>query len=89
MLTFLAETFDLRKLDKACNVRECHNVPSKKVVIFESDLRTSERKDLVTLHFCNEHYRGFLEKSLEKMGEFKGPWKTLGKKVFEIGYVTY
>ncbi len=83
---FLAEEFELQSMDKECNERGCKKTPMKKIVVFESEGDGSGRREIASLFFCNEHYRGFLEKSLEGL---ESGGKSLGKRVYEIGYLTF
>ena len=89
MQEFLVEKFELRKMDRFCNTNGCMRKPMKQVLIEETDIISSEKKELVSLFFCNDHYRGFLSESLNEMNGLRSPGKVLGKKVIEIGYVTF
>ena len=83
------DRFELQKMGRFCNKRGCMRRPMKKVLIEETDLISSEKKDIVELFFCNDHYRSFLSESLNDLNGMKEPEKVLSKRVFEIGYVTY
>ena len=57
--------------------------------MFEFDLRTLKKTELVSLYFCNEHYNHSLKETLKKLSEMCEKGKMIEKKVFDIGYVTY
>jgi hypothetical protein len=89
MQEFLVDRFELRKMDRFCNTNGCMRKPMKQVLIEETDVVSSDRRELVSLFFCNDHYRSALSESLNDMNSINGPDKVLSKRVFEIGYVTY
>lgn len=84
----IIQGFELRKLDRMCNGRECKKPPSKKAMIFETDDMTGEKKELVMLHLCTRHSEG-LKRFLNDLGELTEKDKTIGIETTETGYVTY
>jgi hypothetical protein len=80
--------FELRKLDRICNNRECKKPPSKKIMIFETDDMTDEKKELVILHLCTYHSEG-LKRFLNDLAELTEKGKTIGTETIETGYMTY
>ena len=87
-LDLIAQSFDLKKLDRRCNEKNCGKIPSKRTLIFELNELTAEKKELVMLHLCTKHFES-LERFLRELGELTEKDKTIGTKVFETGYVTY
>jgi hypothetical protein len=81
--------FELKKLSKTCNTRNCDKAPSKKAIITELDTKTAKKKDLVVLYFCNEHYNGSFKKFFNELINACKAGKIIDKRVFEIGYVTH
>ena len=84
----IIQSFELRKLDRVCNNKECKKPPSKKTTIFEIDDATGERKELVMIHLCTNHFSG-LKMFLNKLGELTEKDKVIGTETTETGYVTY
>ena len=85
---FIAESFDLGKLKKTCNVRGCDKIPTREVTIFERDIITSEKRELVSLYFCTEHY-GNINKLMRDLNKVSEPRKKTGRRVKDISCVTY
>jgi hypothetical protein len=83
------ENYDLRKLSKTCNYKDCQKLPSKEVIITETDGKSMKKKDLVSIYFCTEHYNRNIRAVIEKINNSSERGKLIEKKVFDIGYVTY
>lgn len=86
-LELIAQSFDLKKLDRRCNEINCGKIPSKRTLIFETN-ETGEKKDLVMLHLCTKHFEE-LKSFLRELGELTEEDKTIGTEMTETGYVTY
>ena len=85
----LAKNLDIWKMDKACNSQGCQKSPTKKVLIFQSNTITHEKKDLASLYFCTEHYNDKLIPIIQNLNEACGKRIKIFKKVKEIGYITH
>jgi hypothetical protein len=81
------DTFDLRKLSKTCNYRDCKKLPTKQAVILETDSKST--REIVDLYFCAEHYNRNIRTIMEKLNALSEKGKFIEKKVFDIGYITY
>lgn len=81
--------FDLKKLNKMCNHRECKKYPSKEILLYETDLITKEKKELVSLYFCTEHYNNISRKIATKLNEIGDKRWVINKKEFDIGFITH
>ena len=83
----IIQRFDLRKPRGRCNHVECEKPSSKRVIVFESDNVTSEKRELVLLNLCSRH-AGEINGFLEELRGMTVPSKTIGAEVFETGYIT-
>ena len=86
---FLFEQFDLMKLDKACNSKECIRLPSKEIIIEEVDVITHQKRPIVSLCLCNTHAAAAIQRAVEQLGRHCPPGKRLATQLYEIGYITY
>ena len=87
-IEFIVGNFDLRGLGKKCNFHGCSKYPSKEALIFEIDIR-GERKDMVSLYFCERHYNLVIKDIIKKLNELSERGKRIEIEVKETGYVTY
>ena len=87
-INLILREFDVRKLNRACNHKGCEKIPTKEMLIYETDFRNQRRKDLVSLYFCSKHYE-VSKKFLQKLAGVCEKGRVVDKKVFDIGYVTY
>ncbi len=87
-LDLIAQRFDLKKLNRRCNEKNCEKIPSKRTLIFETNKLTMEKKELVVLNLCIKHFEN-LERFLSELGELTEEDRTINTEVFETGYVTY
>lgn len=87
-LNLIIQSFELRKLNRKCNDRECEKSPSKKTTVFELDNSNMEKKELVVLHLCTKHFEK-LKMFLRELDELTEKDKTIGIETKEIGYITH
>lgn len=87
-LSLIAQSFDLKKLDRLCNEKDCKKPPSKKTLISETDKLTMKKRDLVILNLCTKHLE-HIKKFLREMDELTARDKVIGVEVLETGYVTH
>jgi hypothetical protein len=87
-LNIIIQNFDLRKLDRTCNDRNCQKPPSKKTTVFELNQTNMEKKELVVLNLCTEHFTG-LKRFLRELAELTERDKAIGVDVLETGYITH
>jgi hypothetical protein len=81
--------FDLRKLSRTCNYKDCKSPPSKEILLYETDLITNQRKEAVSLYFCTKHYNIASVEIVRKLNEIGSKRWVVGKKEFDVGYVTH
>ncbi|MBU0953674.1 MAG: hypothetical protein KKA90_04650 [Nanoarchaeota archaeon] len=51
----LATRFDVRKLDKICNAKDCTSLPAKEIVLYELEHRTFKKRELASIFLCAVH----------------------------------
>ena len=85
----IANTFELQRRSKLCNIHGCGKLPSKKVIIFEENRITRDSKALATVYLCNEHYSTRLPGFLTEINKLRETGKVVDKKVQEIGFITH
>ncbi len=87
-LNLIIQNFELRKLDRRCNDKNCGKIPSKRVLISETDKMTTEKRELVVLNLCTEHFEK-IKSFLRELVELTARDKVINIETFETGYVTY
>lgn len=62
---------NIRLLKTTCNFRDCDKKPGREMLIYQIDMNTAKKKDIVSIYLCPEHYSE-MEKLLEGIiGKFK------------------
>ncbi len=84
----IADTFDLQRRSRLCNVRGCVKLPTKKVTLLEENRITRDTKPLATVYLCGEHYSTRMAGFLTEMNREKETGKVITKKVQDIGFIT-
>ncbi len=90
ILEFVGKRYDIRKLERKCNFINCNRKPGKEILIYEFDIRTGKKKELLSLYLCSEHFivaRNTLIEDLKKTGNMEG--KKINIKVFDTGIITH
>jgi hypothetical protein len=88
-MQLLVKMFNLRNLNKTCNFRGCQKSPSKEVTLIETDLITKERKSVASLYFCTEHHNKISKSITADLNEIANKRWVIGKKEFDIGFITH
>jgi len=86
---YLVNTLDIRKGSKECNMPNCHKIPTKEMILVETDLAKSKNRELGVVYLCSDHYPETSKKMLLDMNQMSKSGKIIDKKVFDIGYITY
>ncbi|MCK4335866.1 MAG: hypothetical protein KAW40_04050 [Candidatus Aenigmarchaeota archaeon] len=79
---------DIRRLKRNCNFRDCEKKPGKEMLIFQVDMDTRTKKDIISIYLCSEHF-GKMEKLLEGVVNRFKEGKRYVIKGFDTGFVTY
>jgi hypothetical protein len=81
---------NIRLLRTSCNFRECGRKPSKEMLIYQIDMHTAKKRDIISLYLCPEHYQE-MEKALESViGRFRaGKIYKIQQEDRSIKVVTY
>jgi len=85
----ITQMFDLKKLNKTCNHKNCQKYPSKEILLYEVDLITKEKKNVVSLYFCTGHYNNISKEITSKLNEIADKRWVIHKKEFDIGFITH
>ncbi len=88
MLSTIAGMVELRKFNRLCNKPGCSRVPVKEHLLVEVDRSSLKTKDLVSLYFCSRHEKD-VEPMLKELNRQCTGNMAIGKRSFDIGYVTY
>jgi hypothetical protein len=85
----IAETFDLQRRNKLCNIRGCGRLPTKKLTLFEENRITWKRKSLATLYLCAGHNETRVPGFLTEMNKHRRTGEMIGRSTQEMGFLTY
>ena len=88
-MEFIMLNYDIKKLNRYCNHKECMNIPSKEVLLFEFDTINKLRRDIVSLYLCDDHYNASVRFLLDELNKICESRKVIKAEVFDTGYVTY
>ena len=88
-MEFLAQMFELRNFKKICNWTGCGKMPSKEIVLQETDIITKEKKNVASLYFCTGHYNDISKQITKKLNEIANKRWVINKKEFDIGFITH
>ncbi|UCC91948.1 MAG: hypothetical protein JSV39_01645, partial [Candidatus Aenigmatarchaeota archaeon] len=64
LLELVNKYCDIRRLKKNCNFRECGKKPGREMLIFQIDMGTRTKKDIISIYLCSDHFME-MEKLLE------------------------
>jgi hypothetical protein len=79
---------DIRILRRNCNFKDCGKKPGKEMLIFQINMDTRTKKDILSIYLCSEHYRE-MEKALESVVNKFKEGKMYAVRGFDIGFVTF
>lgn len=85
----LVNRFDLRRMGRMCNIRECRRLPQKEVILLEVSGGPGKkaRRELASLYLCENHHKTHTDMLLKALNTGEGGTK-IDKKVNDIGYIT-
>lgn len=86
--SLILERYDIKKLGRVCNSRGCKSVPTKELLISETEKNTSKNRELASLYLCEKHYNETADALVKDIRKTSGKGKTIERKTFNIGYVT-
>jgi len=81
------ELFDVKKLRKECNIKNCENPPTKEIMLSEKGMISSKSKTIASIHVCTEHLIKAKEIIETLNEELKG--RIVQMDICEEEYVTY
>ncbi len=84
----IAESFDLQRRNRLCNIPGCQKAPAKKVTLLEENRITRDSRILAVVCLCTHHYETRMPLFLTEINTEKETGKVVTKKVQEIGFVT-
>jgi hypothetical protein len=79
---------DIRFMKTRCNFRGCEKKPGKEMLIFQIDMDTRTKKDIISVYLCTDHFKD-MEKNLEGVVNVFKSGKMYRIKDFDIGFVTF
>jgi hypothetical protein len=85
----IADTFELQRRSKLCNIRGCGKPPSKKVTLYEENRITRDRRPLATIYLCSEHHATRIPGFMTEINRFRETGRVIDKKVHDIGFITH
>jgi hypothetical protein len=88
LLDVVNEHCDIRRMKANCNFRDCGKKPGKEMLIFQINMDTRTKKNIISIYLCPEHF-GEMEKMLENVVNIFKAGKMYRIKGFDIGFVTY
>lgn len=85
----IADTFDLQRRNKLCNIGGCGKLPTKRISLFEEDRITRERKAIATVYLCSGHNETRVPAFMTEVNKHNGIGKLITKRVNDVGFLTY
>jgi hypothetical protein len=79
---------DIRLLRRNCNFKECEKKPGKEMLIFQINMETRTKKDILSIYLCSDHFME-MEKALKNVVNKFKEGKMYVIKGFDTGFVTY
>ncbi|NIO23100.1 MAG: hypothetical protein GTN38_03690 [Candidatus Aenigmarchaeota archaeon] len=88
LLELIDKYCDIRRMKRNCNFGKCEKKPGKEMLIFQINMDTRTKKNIISIYLCSDHFRE-MERCLEGVvNKFKSG-KMYRIKGFDIGFVTY
>ncbi|MEM7815556.1 MAG: hypothetical protein QXN71_00370 [Candidatus Aenigmatarchaeota archaeon] len=84
-MELISNCFDIRGFNKKCNFHNCMKVPEKEALIMELDSKKQQRKELVSLYFCNKHFDICIKDLLNQLNKLCESGKSVYMEMYEIG----
>jgi hypothetical protein len=88
LLDAVSKHCDIRRMKRNCNFRDCGKKPGKEMLIFQVDMDTRTKKNIMSVYLCSEHFKE-MEKNLEGVTNRFREGRMYVIKGIDIGYVTY
>ena len=79
---------NIRLLKTRCNFRGCEKKPGKEMLIFQIDMDTRTKRDIISIYLCTDHFKE-MEKNLEGTVNVFKAGRMYRIKDFDIGFVTF
>lgn len=86
---FIADTFELQRRSKLCNIRGCGKLPAKRVTLYEENRITRDRRPLATVYLCNEHYATRIPGFMTEINKLRETGRVIDKRVQDMGFITH
>jgi len=88
LLDAVSKHCDIRRMKRSCNFGECKKKPGKEMLIFQIDMDTRTKKNILSIYLCSGHFRE-MERCLEGVVNRFRSGKMYRIKGIDIGFVTY
>lgn len=88
LLNVVNKHCDIRRMKRNCNFIKCEKKPGKEMLIFQINMDTRTKKDIISIYLCSDHFRE-MEKLLEGVVNKFKEGKMYRIKGFDTGFVTY
>ncbi len=75
-------------MKSGCNFRDCGKKPGKEMLIFQINMDTRTKKDILSIYLCSDHFSE-MEKLLEVVVNRFKAGKMYRIKGSDTGFVTY
>ena len=79
---------DIRRMKRNCNFRDCEKKPGKEMLIFQVDMDTRTKKNIMSVYLCSDRFSE-MEKNLRGVVNKFKEGKMYVIKGIDIGFVTY
>ena len=79
---------EIRRLKKNCNFRECEKKPGKEMLIFQVNMDTRTKKNIISIYLCSEHFKEMENNLKDTVNKFR-EGKMYVIKGIDIGFVTF
>ncbi len=71
LFELVSQHCDIRLLKAGCNFRGCDRKPGSELLVYQMDMATSKKKDMISLYLCPEHYAEMEKLLAEVVERFK------------------
>ena len=88
LLDVVSKHCDIRRLKRNCNFRDCEKKPGKEMLIFQINMDTRTKKNIISIYLCSDHFTE-MEKLLEGVVNRFREGKRYVIKGIDTGFVTY
>jgi hypothetical protein len=85
----IADSFELRKRNRICNMRGCGKLPTKRITLYDENRISREKKSIATIYLCSEHNETRMPAFMTEINTKKEVGKVVSKRVSDLGFLTY